>query len=274
MSKKKLPLVLLFFLSAISLFRLLTIIFNSSSSSSPSPLVSSYNYKTQAAQFNVCSATDDLTQKEFHLLHSIISRKSPCNLLVFGLTGPQSSTLSKLNAGGQTVFVEDDEQKLHCYHARSKKNNVLVDMTSIYGVKYPTKAGMAYQVLRLARADPRCSTLGISGCPLELVSLLPEVVRCTEWDVVVVDGPSGESAGAAGRMEVIYTAAALARRSSVKGADVVVHDIDRMIEKWFSWEFLCHENLVASKGKLWHFKINIKSRSNSTTFCLNAISSN
>lgn len=270
MSKEKLPLLLLFFLSAISLFRLLKIIFNSSSSSPHS----SYNYKTQPAPFPACSATDDLTQKEFHLLHSIISKKSPCNLLVFGLTGPQSSTISKLNAGGKTIFIEDDEKKLHCFHARSKKNNELVDMPSIYSVKYPTKAGMAYQVLRLARADPRCSPLGINGCPLELVSLLPEVVRWTEWDVVVVDGPSGDSAAAAGRMEVIYTAAALARRSSVDGTDVVVHDTDRMIEKWFSWEFLCHDNLVASKGKLWHFNIRFKSRSNSTAFCPNAILSN
>lgn len=79
----------------------------------------------------------------------------------------------------------------------------------------------------------------------------------------MVDGPRGDMPEAPGRMAAIYTASMLARAGNA--AHVVVHDVDRTIEKWFSWEFLCEENLVASKGKLWNFRIT--GQSNSTRFC-------
>ncbi|KAG0491154.1 hypothetical protein HPP92_008017 [Vanilla planifolia] len=64
-------------------------------------------------------------------------------------------------------------------------------------------------------------------------------------------------------MAAIYTAAAMAWTRNE--TDVLVHDVDRTIEKWFSWEFLCHENLVSAKGKLWHFRLRGGSQSHS--FC-------
>lgn len=84
-----------------------------------------------------------------------------------------------------------------------------------------------------------------------------------KWDVIVVDGPSGDTPEAPGRMGTIYTASIIARAGNM--TDVVIHDVNRMIEKWFSWEFLCDENLVSSKGKLWIFRI--RGQLNSTTFC-------
>lgn len=85
----------------------------------------------------------------------------------------------------------------------------------------------------------------------------------TEWDVVVVDGPDGDAPEAPGRMATIYTAGLLARAGNA--TDVVVHDVHRTIEKWFSWEFLCEKNLISAKGRLWNFRI--PGESNSTRFC-------
>lgn len=47
--------------------------------------------------------------------------------------------------------------------------------------------------------------------------------------------------------------------------DVMVHDVDRIIEKWFPWEFLYDVNLIASKRKIWSFRI--PGKSNSSGFC-------
>lgn len=95
----------------------------------------------------------------------------------------------------------------------------------------------------------------VTGMPLEVVKM--------KWDVIVVDGPDGDGPESPGRMGSIFMAGVLAN-----GTNVVVHDVDRMIEKWFSWEFLCHENLVSSKGRFWNFRIPHQIiRNNSSKFC-------
>ena len=116
-----------------------------------------------------------------------------------------------------------------------------------------------------ARGSPACrrptGTVRRSGCPLALTSL-PRAVLDARWDVVVVDGPSGAAPGEPGRMGTIYTAAALARASAAAGGgddkvkvDVAVHDVDRTVERWYAWEYLCEDNLAAAKGRLWHFRV-------------------
>ncbi|KAL4351290.1 hypothetical protein GQ457_06G014060 [Hibiscus cannabinus] len=68
------------------------------------------------------------------------------------------------------------------------------------------------------------------------------------------------------RLSTIYTAGMLARSGTGRRTtDVVVHDVHRTIEKWFSWEFLCEQNLVSAKVKLWNFRISVD-QSNSTSF--------
>jgi hypothetical protein len=37
--------------------------------------------------------------------------------------------------------------------------------------------------------------------------------------------------------------------------EVAVHDVDRTVERWYAWEYLCEDNLVAAKGRLWHFRV-------------------
>lgn len=106
-----------------------------------------------------------------------------------------------------------------------------------------------------------------SHCKLALTGL-PKVVYNKRWDIIVVDGPSGSGPDQPGRMSAIYTAGVIGRikkGSVLSPTDVIVHNVDRTVERWFAWEFLCDENLVASKGRLWHFRI--KSNYRSKLFC-------
>ncbi|XP_010905172.2 arabinogalactan O-methyltransferase 1-like [Elaeis guineensis] len=202
---------------------------------------------------------DILSLKEHQLLKNFITHKAPCNLLFFGLK-PQFLDLAIFNTEGTTIFLEDDFEKL-----RTRKLKGM----QVYVVKYHKKASEAYELLKHARTNPACTPqeglLHGSHCKLALTGL-PGIVCKRKWDVVVIDGPRGDRPEAPGRMEAIYTAAMIARAGNT--TDVFVHDIDRMIEKWYSWEFLCHENLVSSKGNLWHFRI--KGNSWSARFCSEA----
>ncbi|KAK8695074.1 hypothetical protein V6N13_072616 [Hibiscus sabdariffa] len=267
--KKLLP-VLVFILACLSVLRLLKISLTTSNSSSPAAAFSpsmqqecSFPSECSEVPSNVGSHKTSpnathLAPKEFMLLSSLISRKAPCNLLVFGLQS-QYLNLSSINAGGITIFLEDDPYKISEIKAISSG-------TRIHKVKYKVPAKKAYELLKHARGNPACtpstSLLRQSACKLALRSLPKEVYQL-KWDVVVVDGPIGDAPEAPGRMSTIYTASMLARAG--KTTHVVVHDVHRTIEKWFSWEFLCEENLVSSKGKLWNFRIS--HHSNSTRFC-------
>ncbi|KAK7291548.1 hypothetical protein RIF29_06784 [Crotalaria pallida] len=212
------------------------------------------------------TTTTTLTDKEFKVLSDLIALKSPCNLLIFGFQ-PQFLPLSSINANGSTLFLEDDYDKI-------SKVRINSNTTQIFKLEYnnmPAKS--AYKLLKHARNNPSCALnystlLQNSKCKLALKSL-PMQVYETNWDVIVVDGPIGDSLESPGRMATIYSASVLARGARGAGnnntCDVLVHDIDRMIEKWFSWEFLCDENLVYCKGKLWHFRI--RGDTISTRFC-------
>lgn len=269
--RKLIPFVV-FILACISILRLLRIAITTSPSaplpptlqhtcSTPSPACEkapSHTPSNQTAQQKIAADEPSLTKKEFKLLSDLIKRKAPCNLLVFGAE-PQYLRLSSINSGGTTIFLEDDPDKISA--ARAKSNT-----TQIYKIDHQTPAKKAYKLLEHARKSPACAPnpemLQNSSCKLALKNLPHEVYEL-EWNVVVVDGPSGHSPEAPGRMGAIYTASMIARAGNT--TDVLVHDVDRTIEKWFSWEFLCDENLVASKGKLWSFRISGKS--NSSGFC-------
>ncbi|XP_039011563.1 glucuronoxylan 4-O-methyltransferase 1-like [Hibiscus syriacus] len=259
--KNLLP-VLVLVLSCLSILRLLKIAMITSHSSSsfqsnaPSTVDLEFDRRLKT------STASALTPKEFMVLSKIITRKAPCNLLVFGHQS-QYVNLSSINAGGITVFLEDDPHKT---------SEIKADFngTRVYNVKYQAPAKKAYDLLKHARGNPACSPatnmMYQSTCKLALRNL-PEEIYKLKWDVVVVDGPTEDSLDAQGRMSTIYTAGMLARGAETgKTTDVVVHDVHRTIEKWFSWEFLCEQNLVSAKGKLWDFRITAD-QSNSTSFC-------
>ncbi|XP_043703838.1 glucuronoxylan 4-O-methyltransferase 1-like [Telopea speciosissima] len=266
------PILILFFiLSTITLLRLLKITTSTSSSSHPNLTLPLIPPKTCSSPSPTCTETPAhhdstaatiLAAKEFQLLSKIVSFRAPCNLLVFGFQ-PQFLILSSLNGGGTTVFLEENPVKIRAFSTNSKS-------IRIYKVEYSTVAGEAYKLLKQARTDPACTPqqrpLQASTCKLALTKLPWEVYE-RKWDVVVIDGPRGDSPEAPGRMAAIYTISMMARAGNM--TDILVHDVDRMIEKWFSWEFLCDENLVSSKGKFWHFRI--KGNLNSTSFCSNSV---
>lgn len=257
-TKTKLILVLLFSLSGISMLRLLKI---SVISSFSSPLAAAWpqNHLSPSKIQPFSSTTAiPLTEKEYRFLSNLISLKAPCNLLVFGLEQPYIN-LSRINSGGNTVFLEDNPEKMKAIKRNS--NHIRV-----YRVTYETSARDAYKLLKHVRKNPACGifsgSLRESNCSLALKKLPKEVYK-RKWDVVVVDGPRGDTEDAPGRMAAIYTASVMARNGNM--TDVAVHDVDRTIERWFAWEFLCDENLVYSKGKLWDFRI--AGNSKSTAFC-------
>ncbi|KAK8590133.1 hypothetical protein V6N13_088915 [Hibiscus sabdariffa] len=229
-----------------------------------SPLVQFSNGGT--ARRTVDTETDDatlLTSKEFMVLSRIVRCKAPGNLLVFGLQS-QYVNLSSINASGITVFLEDDPPKIHRIKAG-------FNGTRVYKVKYQTPAKKAYALLKHTRGNPACSPstnlMNQSSCKLALRNLPGEIYKL-KWDVVVVDGPTKDSQDAPGRMSTIYylSEGMLARSGTAKTTTDVVHDVHRTIEKWFSGEFLCKQNLVSAKGKLWNFRISVN-QSNSTSFC-------
>lgn len=267
-TKAKLIPFLVLILAIISVLRLVRIAITTSPSSHPLPaLPPSFGHscsnpstctKFQSEKSASINATS-LGRKEYQLLSNLISQRAPCNLLIFGLE-PQYLSLSSVNAGGTTIFLEDDVTKISTMTTDS-------NTTRIYKVNYEVPAKEAYKLLKHARENPACAPsskqLQVSKCQLALKNL-PQEVYELQWDVVVVDGPSGNKPEAPGRMAAIYTASMFARNGNI--TDVVVHDVDRTIEKWFSWEFLCDENLVSSKGKLWNFRI--MGDTNYTKFCL------
>lgn len=117
---KKLIPILFLVLSCLTTVRLLKIVI---STWSPRPVFSffpslhnqdSSNATKITQRSSKMSATETtLTTKEFLLLSSVITRKAPCNLLVFGIQ-PQFLGLAALNAGGTTLFLEDDEIAQAC----------------------------------------------------------------------------------------------------------------------------------------------------------------
>jgi uncharacterized protein (TIGR01627 family) len=219
------------------------------------------------------TARSALAAKELALLRSLVAARAPCRLLVFGLS-PQLLALARLNsgsgAGAATAFVTDNAEDADAARRvlgseRKSSGSARADSAvAVHRTRYRDAAAEAWQLLRRARGSPACQrptgAVRKSGCPLALTSL-PREVLDARWDVVLVDGPSGAGPEDPGRMGTIYTAAALAHASAAaegEGAaqlDVAVHDVDRTVERWYAWEYLCEDNLVAAKGRLWHFRV-------------------
>ncbi|XP_004236364.2 arabinogalactan O-methyltransferase 2 [Solanum lycopersicum] len=266
-TKRNIIPLLVFILSFASILRLVKI-----------SVITSYSSPIFSALSLVEHSHNPLAEKEINFLYDLVSRKSPCNILVFGLETQYSSQISTINRGGFTVFLEDNPAKIKLYNSTSN-----ADSTRIYRVEYQTVASDAYKILKHARQNQKDCYISATARPsslkhdvhsnssrkckfMSLVTNVPKEVYEVKWDLVIVDGPEGDKPESPGRMAAIYIAGVLARRSKNKnGTHVLVHDVDRMIEKWFSWEFLCDTNLFSSKGKFWDFNIPIKP--NATTFC-------
>ncbi|CAL4993357.1 unnamed protein product [Urochloa decumbens] len=266
---KQLLTIAIVIFSTLSFIKLLLITSSSSGSSSSSP-------RSPAWDTGNGTARGALAAKELALLRSLVAARAPCRLLVFGLS-PQLLALARLNSGAgsgdagaaATAFVtdsaEDADAARRVLASGRKAGGARADsaVAVVHRARYRDAASEAWPLLRRARGSPACrrptGAVRRSGCPLALTSL-PREVLDARWDVVVVDGPSGAAPEEPGRMGAIYTAAALARATAAAAGggdmvDVAVHDVDRTVERWYAWEYLCEDNLVAAKGRLWHFRV-------------------
>ncbi|GAV74411.1 Polysacc_synt_4 domain-containing protein [Cephalotus follicularis] len=192
--------------------------------------------------------TPQQTLKEISVSLRILEKKSPCNFLVFGL-GHDSLMWTSLNHGGRTVFLEEDKSWIEQIKEK-------LPTLESYHVVYDTKVHQADELLKIGMkeeckvvSDPRFSKcqLALKGFPTDVYDI--------EWDLIMVDAPTGYFDGAPGRMKAIYTAGLMARNREDGDTDVFVHDVDRIVEDKFSKSFLCEGYLVEQEGRIRHFNI-------------------
>ena len=74
-----------------------------------------------------------ISTKQLTVISKIVREKSPCNFLIFGL-GNDSVFWLKLNAGGETIFLEDNDE---WYQEIVKK----LQEIKVYLVTYSTRRG-------------------------------------------------------------------------------------------------------------------------------------
>lgn len=256
---------------------------NSSSSNSYSSSISSINEEGASASassacnkipgslanalvhYATSNITPQQTAEEISVSLRVLKKKSPCNFLVFGL-GHDSLMWASLNhgEGGRTVFLEEDKSWME-----RMSNEAYTTSLESYHVVYRTKMTEAEELHQIGVEEEGCKVVSdprTSKCSLALKGL-PSIVYETEWDVIMVDAPTGYHEGAPGRMTAIYTAGLMARnnRKKTDNTDVFVHDVDRIVEDKFSKSFLCQGYMVEQQGRIRHF--NIPTHRSTTPFC-------
>lgn len=151
------------------------------------------------------------TESEARLVGTAIRQFQRCRLLVFG-AGNDSSMWNQINAGGSTVFLEHNGDWI----GKVREADPSLD---IRAVEYRTRITQWRELL---------------DQPDSLAMNLPQEIRATTWDVVLVDAPNGfiianEYPGFGpihGRMQSIYASSGLV----APGGFVFVHDAQREVE--------------------------------------------
>jgi len=193
--------------------------------------------------------TPQQTIQEISVSAKVLQKKSPCNFLVFGL-GHDSLMWTSLNYGGRTVFLEEDKTWIE--QIQSKFSTL-----ESYHVVYDTKVHQSDELMKIGMEQEDCKKVSdprFSKCGLALKGF-PSEIYDVEWDVIMVDAPTGYFDGAPGRMSAIYTAGLIARNRENGDTDVFVHDVDRKVEDQFSKAFLCEGYLREQEGRIRHFNI-------------------
>ncbi|KAL1195970.1 Protein IRX15-LIKE [Cardamine amara subsp. amara] len=225
---------------------------SSSSSLSPSVLTALLHYTSSSPP------NTSMSFSELSTISTIIHSHGPtCNLLIFGLTH-ESLLWRSINFQGRTVFVDESPYSV----SKFEQSNPGVEA---YDVVYSTKVSQAEKLLGYYKTRPdECrpvQNLLFSDCKLG-INDLPNFVYEIDWDVILIDGPRGYASDSPGRMAPIFTTAVLAKskdfgktKKTKTKTDVFVHEFGRKIERVYSDEFLCEENLVEVVGDLGHFVV-------------------
>lgn len=157
--------------------------------------------------------SDQMTLQEYVNIASIIYRRRPCYVLVYGV-GNDSELYINTNQGGVTVFVETDLSWIH--HTKDR-----LPHANIVHHTFPTTVQDSI--------DNQCTT------PHET----PAYIHFHPWDVIVVDAPFGGILSAPGR-EFSIKEAANHLSQSTKYVDVFVHDVNRPLEIMACDKFFPH----------------------------------
>lgn len=149
-----------------------------------------------------------MTFNEYGEIAERIMRKPGCRLLVFGC-GNDSPLWLKANESGRTLFVE--HSATWAMRAEKMAERESLPRPDIRLVKYKTRLdGWAADLLE-------CGKLFMSD--IDSIGM--------DWDVTIVDGPTGCGRNSHGRLQSIYESA----KRCASGGVVFVHDIKRQVER-------------------------------------------
>lgn len=148
----------------------------------------------------------------------ILQRSPNCNLLVFGL-GRDSELWHRVNERGYTLFVEHDPRWAKVTAAQIPGINICVH-------HYLTQCDPKLEIHQQPAIDTKA---------LEKFEM-PEQIRQRDWDMILVDGPTGFDSHCPGRMLSIYWTSLISDAS----CDIFIDDYMRPIEFTYTNKFLFH----------------------------------
>jgi len=164
-----------------------------------------------------------MTEEEYRYIASFLSDK---NFLVFG-TGYDSDLWRQANKNGKTIFLEHNAQWI-------------TNFQDTYRIVYTSNLRRDKHTLLEQYKQGDYSRLEID---------MPEEVKNTAWDVILVDSPEGgKKKHYHGRMQSIYAAKKLAHDNT----DILIHDCDRYIEDTYSSEMF--NTFITQLTKLRHYR--------------------
>lgn len=159
-----------------------------------------YKYIEDLCKFTL--SPNQMSLKEYMKICEVIKEKSPCNILVYGL-GNDSFLYHFINKNGYTLFIEDNKEWI-------EKIGEKYGYLNYEYFNFPTTVGKSL----FTKFSSTIST---------------PFINQKDWDIIIVDGPSGYDKDNPGT-EIPIKESANHFKSSSKNIDVFIHDINRVLE--------------------------------------------